>query len=245
MKPAGYRISKVREAPPNHPAPLTTFHSFHYLRHNARRLEHLASLQLPLAGKTVLEVGAGTGDHTHFFNDRGCQVLVTDARAENLDVIRQRYPQLTVRQLDMEQPQLPGDEKFDVVYCYGLLYHLSHPAQAIEFMARRSRGLLLLETCVSFGDDAQVNLCDEDPEEPSQAFSGRGCRPTRPWVFAEIRRYFPFSYMPRTQPWHEEFVLDWTGPAKAELVRAIFIGSREPLANELLVGEIPAKQTRH
>ena len=39
-------------------------HSENYLRINGRRLEHLASLGLPLDGRTVLEVGAGLGDLT-------------------------------------------------------------------------------------------------------------------------------------------------------------------------------------
>ena len=51
-----------------------TFHSWHYLRHNARRLEHLASLQIPIRGKSVLEIGAGIGDHSSYYLDRGCTV---------------------------------------------------------------------------------------------------------------------------------------------------------------------------
>jgi SAM-dependent methyltransferase len=246
LEPTGYRISKFRtELPPAHPAPLDTFHSYDYLRHNARRQEHLASLGLPLTGRTVLEVGAGAGDHTHFFLDRGCSVVVTEARAENLEILKARYPQLQVRELDLEKAHLPGDEKFDIVYCYGLLYHLNDPAWAIEFMAQRCRGLLLLETCVSFGSDLQVNLCDEQSENPSQAFSGKGCRPTRPWVFAELHKRFPFVYMPRTQPWLEDFPLDWTAPAPPSLTRSVFIGSRESLVNELLAAQIPVKQRRH
>lgn len=50
--------------------PSLYFHSYDYLRHNARRLEHLASLGLPITGRSVLEVGAGIGDHSHFYIDR-------------------------------------------------------------------------------------------------------------------------------------------------------------------------------
>ena len=50
--------------------PAYEFHSHHYMRHNARRLEHLASLQIPVDGRTVLEVGAGIGDLSHFYLDR-------------------------------------------------------------------------------------------------------------------------------------------------------------------------------
>jgi len=44
---------------------LNDFHSVGYLRHNARRLEHLNSLGLDISGRSVLELGAGIGDHTH------------------------------------------------------------------------------------------------------------------------------------------------------------------------------------
>jgi hypothetical protein len=55
-------------------SPIDVFHSAHYQRHNQRRQEHLASLGLDISGATVLEVGAGIGDHTSFFLDRGCQI---------------------------------------------------------------------------------------------------------------------------------------------------------------------------
>jgi 16S rRNA A1518/A1519 N6-dimethyltransferase RsmA/KsgA/DIM1 with predicted DNA glycosylase/AP lyase activity len=51
------------------------FHSNHYLRMNQRRLEHLASLGLPLSGRTVLELGAGIGDLSTFFLDRAAPLL--------------------------------------------------------------------------------------------------------------------------------------------------------------------------
>ena len=73
----------------------TAFHYEGYLRLNQRRLEHLASLRLPIGGKTVLEVGAGVGDHTSFFIDRSCIVTATDGRASNIAILQKRYP--TVR----------------------------------------------------------------------------------------------------------------------------------------------------
>jgi SAM-dependent methyltransferase len=226
--------------------PAKEFHSDAYQRHNHRRLEHLASLGLDLAGSSVLEVGAGIGDHTSFFLDRGCRVVSGDARADNVAVLRARHPQIEVHELDLDEPPAEAPGAFDVVYCYGLLYHLTKPAEAIEFMARCCRRLLLLETCVSFGDDESVNPCVERVEVPSQSVRGRGCRPTRPWVFNALRRHFEHVYMPTTQPWHEEFPLDWTGPAPhGRLTRAVFVASRSPMENAVLVERIPAVQARH
>lgn len=223
------------------------FLSYEYQRHNQRRLEHLASLGLEISGM-VLEVGAGIGDHTSFFLDRGCQVVTTDARPENLRTLSSRYPNVPVHYLDLDNPDptMIGGQVFDIVYCYGLLYHLSKPAEAVEFMARHCRRMLLLETCVSYGETEAVNPVHEPRSCQSQAVSGRGCRPTRQWVYNRLQSRFPHVYMPVTQPNHEEFPTDWsTRPSTKELTRAVFIGSTQPLNNPLLVGHIPMQQRRH
>jgi SAM-dependent methyltransferase len=228
----------------NH-TPHNIFHSHEYLRHNQRRLEHLATLGLEISGSTVLEVGAGIGDHTSFFLDRGCQVLSTDARDENLKLLRSRYPNLSVKKLDMDDPDEDITGTFDIVYCYGLLYHLKNPAKAIEFMGRRCGKMLLLETVVSYGDAETINPCFEDKTDHSQSIRGSGCRPTRLWIYQQLKQIYPFIYMPLTQPNHEQFPLDWsTPPSQKILTRAIFIAAREKLANSLLVEDIPMQQIR-
>jgi FkbM family methyltransferase len=226
--------------------PQSLFRSDQYLQHNQRRLEHLASLNLDLANKTVLEVGAGIGDHTHFFLDRRCQIMPTEGRPENLELLQSRYPSLPVRLLDMDNPDPTLTGPFDIVYCYGLLYHLKHPLAAIEFMSNVCQGLLLLETCVSYGEEAMLHPCPEWAESPSQAISGQGCRPTRHWVYRQLKQYFDFVYLPVTQPNHEEFPLDWSVPVPDEgLTRAVFIASRKPLNNSLLAEELLMQQRRH
>jgi len=213
------------------------FHADTYLRHTARRLEHLASLRIPVAGMSVLEVGAGIGDLSHYFLDRNCRLVITEARAANIKVLRERYPDVDVRVLDMENPILPPDIPFDVVHCYGLLYHLSRPERALEFLARCCARMLFLETCVSFGDTEELDLVTEERVNPTQSFTGKGCRPTREWVAARLKEHFAYVYVPLTQPCHKEFPLDWTDPAPPHdpLARAVFIASRNELKNDRLV----------
>ena len=107
--------------------------------------------------------------------------------------------------------------------------------------------MLFLETCVSFGEDEEINLTGEVKRNPTQASSGTGCRPTRPWIFKQLQELFEHVYIPTTQPCHEEFPLDWSAPEKqkTELQRAIFIASREPLDNPLLTPTLIPEQTRH
>ena len=84
--------------------PVQAFHFGRLPASYGRRQEHLASLRLPVAGMRVLEVGAGIGDHTHYFLDRGCAVTVTEAREENLALLRTRYPACTCSSSDLESP---------------------------------------------------------------------------------------------------------------------------------------------
>jgi ubiquinone/menaquinone biosynthesis C-methylase UbiE len=238
----GFDIVRVERAfnPPD------CFHSADYLRHNQRRQEHLASLKLEIIGSTVLEVGAGIGDHTSFFIDRNCQVVTSEAREENLRFLRQRYPGLKVLQLDLDNPPERFDETFDIIYCYGVLYHLKNPSNAIGFMARCCKKMLLLETCVSFKDKELLNLCSENRLDPSQAIGGTGCRPTRKWIYDQLKQYFDYVYLPITQPCHEEFPTDWYSPSshKSSFARAVFIASRAVINNELLTEEMPMIQKR-
>lgn len=227
--------------------PLAQFGSPSYQRHNARRQEHLSSLNLPLHDRSVLEVGAGIGDHTSFFLDRGCTVTATEAREQNLTVLRQRFPNLDVRQLDVDRPDAAEiTESFDIVYCYGLLYHLSQPAEAIAFLSARCRDLLLLETCVSVGEEDELVSLEEDVQNPTQSYCGSGCRPTRRWVFNRLQEHFAHVYLPTTQPWHEQFPIDWSAtPEPGTLVRAVFVASHDKINDPHLVPSIPMTQDRH
>jgi SAM-dependent methyltransferase len=227
-------------------APQEIFWSPHYMRHNQRRQEHLASLGLDLTGQTVLEVGAGLGDHTSFFIDRGCSVVVSEAQEQNLGILRARYPELDIRRINLDEP--PAEpEVVDIVYCYGTLYHLERPAEAIAWMADCAEKLLLVETCVAFGEAEEIHPFEERAGQPDNAVAGHGCRPTRAWVRHQLTHSFPHVYCTVTQPWHEEFPLDWSNPdlAGKPLIRAVFVASRSRIENSMLTDSIPALQVRH
>ncbi|HXY66873.1 MAG TPA: [2,4-di-O-methyl-alpha-L-fucopyranosyl-(1-_3)-alpha-L-rhamnopyranosyl-(1-_3)-2-O-methyl-alpha-L-rhamnopyranosyl] dimycocerosyl phenol-phthiocerol 3'''-O-methyltransferase [Mycobacterium sp.] len=226
------------------------FRTKSYVRHNARRQEHLATLGLDLSNKSVLEVGAGIGDHTTFFLDRGCKVLCTEGREENLNVIRRRFesaPNVAVEQLNLDGALPAATPRYDVVYCYGLLYHLSRPAEALAWMCDRAAGLLLLETCVSFSSEDKPFPVSEIASSQTQAITGTGCRPSRVWVMNRLREKMPHVYVTATQPRHKEFPLDWTAPrptSSTGLARAVFVASRAPLNLPTLVRELPMVQRR-
>ncbi len=212
------------------------FDSQDALKINFARQDHLASLGLDLAGKQVLEVGAGVGWHTRFFEKIGSQVTTTDARPENVAETIRRYPNRKDRVAVVDLNVGGSHEyfgEFDVVYCYGALYHLPDPALCIRDMAASCRGLFLIETCVHPTDNGQINLAREDRCNPNQSFNGDGCRPGRDWVITELSKYFPHVYITRTQPDHSDFPLKWPVILEpgVQNCRAIFVASRTRLKN--------------
>jgi SAM-dependent methyltransferase len=222
----------------------TDFFSPEYQKHNLARLQHLESLGLDLARKTVLEVGAGVGDHTLFYLYRNCRVLAVEGRAGLAKKLSERLGiEVKVIDVDREPERLEQFGHFEFVHCYGLLYHLSDPGRLLA-SASRVGDCLLLETCVSFGDGVRVGGCRENSDVPSQALHGNGCRPTREWVFATLKSHYEYVYATKTQPHHPEFPLDWnSGSTLAPgLMRCVFVASHSPIFNTNLVTELPRKQ---
>jgi hypothetical protein len=220
---------------------ISNFTSQYYQRHNQRRQEHLASLGLLLTARSVLEVGAGIGDHSSFFLDRGCDLTSTDGRADVLEVLKQRYPGVNTSVWDLESPPPPELNLYEIIYAYGVLYHTSNPEVVLKNLSSLCIEFLLLETCVSFGNDEIINLTEEVLDDPTQALRGAGCRPTRVWVFKELKKHFPFVYLTRTQPAHEEFPTDWSVINRDNypgLVRSVFVASKSPLLISTLSSEL-------
>lgn len=211
---------------------------------NRARQAHLGGLGLDLANKRVLEVGAGIGLHTPFFLERGCEVTVTDGRAENVAEIGRRLPSVRSAVVDLELDRPIELGRFDLVYCYGLLYHLANPERALGRLADACGGQLLLETAVSPSTHDELLLV-RDPDAFNQAVSGIGCRPTRLWVLNRLKSLLGWGYIPRTQPDHVDFPTDWIHTPIQTMHRSIFIGSRIPLSLPTLADSVPATQDAH
>lgn len=223
--------------------PQSDFHSIRYQTINARRLEHLASLGLPIAGRSVLEVGAGIGDLTSFFVDRGCRVTTTEGRDDNLVLLRARWgdhPRVTVAPLDLDPPPAGPMPRHDIVFCYGVLYHVSDPGAALRFLAESCGSMLLLETQSSFGDHADHVPWSEDAALASAAKTGDACRPTRPWLTEQLNGLFEHVYFATTRPLHNEFPTAWTPEALGRTPRVIMVASRTPIEHSELSTEPPA-----
>jgi SAM-dependent methyltransferase len=220
---------------------LAIFETPDALHINRARLDHLASLGLVVDRTRVIEVGAGIGLLTAFFEARDCRVLSTEGRSENLTEIARRFPHRETRQIDLDRDRdLKALGRFDVAFCYGTLYHLARPREALEALAGVA-DMLLLETCLTPGGHVAVHLVREGPSH-NQALAGVGCRPTRPWIMDTIRALWGHAYTTTDQPNHPDFETDWLLPYKHGNHRAVFVASRTPLQRPKLTETLPDRQ---
>ncbi|MGH2918470.1 MAG: methyltransferase domain-containing protein [Solirubrobacteraceae bacterium] len=91
-----------------------------------------------LAGKTVLDVGTGSGRHSLHAARAGARVTAVDVGA-SIDVARRNLPPavLTVQADAKRLPFEPGT--FDLVLAIGVLHHLPDPERALRSIARYAK----------------------------------------------------------------------------------------------------------
>ncbi len=209
------------------------------IRINNARLRHLASLNLDLENKTVIDIGSGVGHLAQFFVKNNCKVFCIDGRKDNISSLRLRYPNLKSRVVDVEKEDLSKYGTFDIVFCYGLLYHTKKPEFVLKNINKVCRDLLLLETCIMDSPDYDVKFIEDTPAV-NQALHQSGSRPTPKFVISNLRgNDFSNVYIPRKIPKHPDFEFKYMGDGSIErdehLIRQVFIASRSQLANHNLI----------
>jgi len=211
-----------------------------------KQIAHFKTLNLPLKNKTVVEIGSGpVGKYTEFLIESGAVVTAQDIRQQNLDALKNKFSDLKTLQGDMNEECLPVS--YDVVFSIGNLYHLSRPAEAIKHMAERCKDILFISTAV-INHHAGIEFVQESTHDLAQAFNGIGCRPSRQWIYAELKKYFQHVFVPRTQPDYDDFVIDWTpGISYSHALRAIFVATNDKnlIDQTLFAEELLTKQTKH
>lgn len=215
-----------------------TFYSKDAVEINKARIDHFNSLKLSIRKKTILETGCGAkGDFTKNLLDRGAKVTVMDARKYIVNGIKEKY------KVDGFTANLNYENSvkgiYDFIFCYGTLYHLSSPIQALKHLSKSCKEGIIISTCITHNESKFVF---ENENDPTQSVDGLGFRPTRKWVMNELSNYFDYVYVSRTQPNHPEFPTEWGGKYKTECIRAVFIGSHRPLRPKIWSPTLLQKQ---
>jgi len=103
----------------------------------------------PLAGKYILDLGAGAGEASIYFASRGAHVTAVDISSRQLDVLKQaaRLRRVAIEVLAVPAEKLPfPDEQFDLVYGDGVLHHVDMERAVPEInrvLRPRGRGVFI------------------------------------------------------------------------------------------------------
>ena len=224
--------------PVRRPSELNVFNDELAVSINRARMDFIADLALPLQGRRVLDVGAGIGHFAEFYRRMGATVVAIEGRPENVDEMRHLYPQIETHVGDVQRFDLTTLGRFDVVHCFGLLYHLDSPIGVLRQIESICRDVLLLETIVCDSSRPLMLLTDE-PTAMNQALTGLGCRPSPSFVVMALHRLgFPFVYGATRPPAHPDFRFEWRDTLEVARdqhnLRCVFLASRGPMVRDSL-----------
>jgi SAM-dependent methyltransferase len=166
----------------------------------------LAELKEPLNFKTSLDVGCGLGYFSRFLKSLGLDVTAVDGRQQNVDEAQLRNPDIRVLRFDAEDPGMRSLGKFDLVFCFGLLYHLENPFLAIRHLQAMTGTLLLAEGVIFPGDTPTMGLVEEGSSD-DQGLNHIAFYPTetcleKMFYCAGFRFVYRFTTMPDHSDYH-------------------------------------------
>ena len=191
----------------------------------------LPDLKNGLALKTVLDLGCGLGHYSQILHKYGFDVLAVDGRPENVAEARHRYPHLKFEIADAEDPKLGDLGKFDLVFCFGLLYHLENPLRVIRNIARLTNKFTLVEGMVYPTPEPAMVLMDENDAE-DQALKFVAFYPSESCLIKMLRRAgFSECFMPARMPKHSDYDTSRNGFRRRTLLGA----SKVPVNSTTLV----------
>src|SRR5438876_6172514 len=137
----------------------------HYLRHIEARgaliRRIVPELKTVLRLTTALDAGCGPGFFTKLLSECDLDARGFDGRQVNIGQARERYPNIPFETQDIEDSSVAQLGVFDLVLCFGLLYHLESPLRAIRHLRSLTGKVLLLESMCIPAEEAVVLLREE------------------------------------------------------------------------------------
>jgi FkbM family methyltransferase len=188
---------------------LTPFDRGHYLKLIQARGETIGrvvtALKPALGLANAIDAGCGVGFFAQILHDCGLYVRGFDGRMENVVEARKRFPRISFGQGNIQDPDIVRAGKFDLVLCFGLLYHLESPLPAIRHLrAMTGKGLLLESMCLP-GNQPDLVL-REEPAQGDQSLTELALYPSEGCLVKMLYRAgFAGVYKLAALPDHDDF----------------------------------------
>jgi SAM-dependent methyltransferase len=132
----------------------------------------------PVLGlSNAVDAGCGVGFFSQALEECGLNACGFDGRMENVAEARKRFPQIPFEQGDIEDRSILELGRFDLVLCFGLLYHLENPLLAIRNLRGLMEKCLLLESMCVPEEKSSMLWREELPQE-DQSLTSVACYPS-------------------------------------------------------------------
>lgn len=188
-----------------------------------------------LRGRSVLDVGCGSGFFTRFYLERGARVTGLDIAPTAVERLGARHPEARFVLGDVSEK--PVAESYDVVNAFDVLYHITDDAKwetAVRHLAAAVKPggrLLLTDT-----------FADRSGASHNKARSLARYRALLEPAGIEIEAILPTHVLLNRHlgPWR--WLNRWPGVLKAvdRALLALGAGRNDPAVSKLLVGRRPA-----
>lgn len=205
------------------------YHALNPAREKAVR-DVIAAIREECSLRTAVDVGCGIGHFSSMLRALGLEVLGLDGREGNLVEARRRHPGMEFRRFDAEDAALRDLGRFDLVFCFGLLYHLENPFAAIRNLRAMTGKVALVEGVCVPGRAASFVLRDE-PATEDQGLRYVALYPTENGLVKMLYRSgFGHVYRFAIIPAHPNYAESWLQPRR----RTIIVASTVELSTRFL-----------
>ncbi len=169
------------------------------IQHVVTRLKRAVELS------NAVDAGCGVGFFSQTLTECGLNVCGFDGRGENVEEARRRFPHIPFEQGDIEGRAILQLGRFDLVLCFGLLYHLENPLLAIRNLRGLTEKFLLLESkCLP--EERPSMLLREEPRQEDQSLTTVACYPSEGSLVKMLYRAgFAAVYRVISLPDHDDF----------------------------------------
>jgi SAM-dependent methyltransferase len=167
--------------------------------------ELLPQLSRQVGLSTAVDIGCGLGYFSGLLRDAGLSVVAVDVRETNIAEARRRYPDIRFEVRDVEAPTLPTLGTFDVVLCFGLLYHLENPFRAIRNLEGLTGKVCIIESMVApYAGPLAAFVEEGTGEDQGQTYLAQ--IPSETWLLKALSRAgFGYVYWYSPLPRHPDF----------------------------------------